>query len=359
MEMTKLQMIAGQVMNNKVAIFSDLHLGVHQNSSFWLDISISWVKWFKDDIVSKGIKDVIFCGDFFHYRDEVSLISLDAGNKILDILKDLNVYMITGNHDCYYKETSEINSLSVFKGRNNIKVFDSITSLNIHGKQMLFCPWGAKIATLPVSDIIFGHFELQNFKMNAFKICGDGDDPGVLSTKAPLIFSGHFHLRDEKIYNNSTIVYVGNPFEMDFGDSEQIKGYHILDISASKYTFIESNFTPKHIKLLLSNLITTKDADELFRKIIYNNIIKLVIDKNISTEHLDILVAKITGFKPSDIRIDYDVNYNKIKIDANESLDLSGVIIEQAIEEFINLLDITNKKEVIDYTVGLYNRSKL
>ena len=24
-----------------------------------------------------------------------------------------------------------------------------------------------------------------------------------------------------------------------------------------------------------------------------------------------------------------------------------------------NLLDITNKKEVIDYTVGLYNRSKL
>ena len=91
----------------------------------------------------------------------------------------------------------------------------------------------------------------------------------------------------------------------------------------------------------------------------FNNIIKLVIDKNISTEHLDILVAKITGFKPSDIRIDYDVNYNKIKIYANESLDLSGVIIEQAIEEFINLLDITNKKEVIDYTVGLYNRSKL
>ena len=359
MEMTKLQMIAGQVMNNKVAIFSDLHLGVHQNSSFWLDISISWVKWFKDDIVSKGIKDVIFCGDFFHYRDEVSLISLDAGNKILDILKDLNVYMITGNHDCYYKETSEINSLSVFKGRNNIKVFDSITSLNIHGKQMLFCPWGAKIATLPVSDIIFGHFELQNFKMNAFKICGDGDDPGVLSTKAPLIFSGHFHLRDEKIYNNSTIVYVGNPFEMDFGDSYQRKGYYVLDITKSSYEFVESTFTPKHIKIFLSKLITLKEVDKEFNSFVSKNIIKLVIDRNISSDHLDALVAKITTFKPNDLHVDYDINYNKIKVNEDADLDLSGVDITKAIQEFVNMLDINNKKEVVEYTTSLYNRSKL
>jgi len=29
-------------MNKKIAIFSDLHLGIHQNSDFWLGISNKW-----------------------------------------------------------------------------------------------------------------------------------------------------------------------------------------------------------------------------------------------------------------------------------------------------------------------------
>ena len=32
---------------------------------------------------------------------------------------------------------------------------------------------------------------------------------------------------------------------------------------------------------------------------------------------------------------------------------------QQAIEEFVNLLEIKNKKEIIDYTLGLYEKSKL
>ena len=113
-------------MNNKVAIFTDIHIGIHQNSSFWIDVSIEWINWFKKDLTDKGITDVIFCGDFFHYRDEISLVSLNAANQILDILKDFKVHMITGNHDCYYKENSEINSLSILKGRKNVFVYVTI-----------------------------------------------------------------------------------------------------------------------------------------------------------------------------------------------------------------------------------------
>jgi len=39
--------------------------------------------------------------------------------------------------------------------------------------------------------------------------------------------------------------------------------------------------------------------------------------------------------------------------------DLSGIDIPQAIEEFVNLLDIKNKKEIIGYTLGLYEKSRL
>jgi len=50
-----------------------------------------------------------------------------------------------------------------------------------------------------------------------------------------------------------------------------------------------------------------------------------------------------------------DVKYE----DTDDREDLSGIDIPQAVEEFVNLLEIKNKKEIIDYTLGLYEKSKL
>ena len=346
-------------MNNKIAIFSDLHLGVHQNSNFWLDQSVDWIKWFVDDLKKKEITTIIFCGDFFHYRDEVSLVTLDTAQKILELLKDFNIFMITGNHDCYYKDTSEVNSLSLFKGWRNITVFDTMTTVENADRRFTFCPWGTKVSSIPTSDAVFGHFELKNFKMTPSMICDSGDEAEELAVKAPLIISGHFHLRDEKQVQGSKIVYVGNPFQMDFNDSMQTKGYYMLDTNTLKYEFVENDNTPKHIYIYLSKLITLKDVKSKFESIIPNNIVKLIIDKNISTDHLDALVAKMTTYTPNDLHVDYDINYKKIKVNDDDNIDLSGVDIAKAIEEFVNLMDINNKKEVVEYTVNLYNRSKL
>lgn len=348
-------------MNNKIAIFSDLHLGVHQNSNFWLDLSVEWVKWFKQDLEKKEIKTIIFCGDFFHYRDEVSLVTLNTAQQILELLRDFDIYMITGNHDCYYKDTSEVNSLSLFKGWKNITVYDSYFRLEyfFNDKYISFCPWGTKISDIQKSDVVFGHFELQNFKMTSSMICDHGDSATELADKSPLIFSGHFHLRDEKQVQGSKIVYVGNPFQMDFNDSMQTKGYYTLDLSNLKYEFIENINTPQHVYMYLSKLITLKDVESKFNSILPNNIIKLIIDKNISADHLDALLAKMSTFKPNDLHVDYDVNYSKIKVKEEANVDLSGVDINKAIEDFVNMLDIDNKKEVVDYTISLYNRSKL
>lgn len=346
---------------SKIGIFTDLHLGVHQNSTFWIDIALNWAHWYKKELQDKNIKDVIFCGDFFHYRDEVSLVSLNAANTILDIFKDFNLYMITGNHDCYYKQSSEINSLSILKGRKNVHVYDEITVLDNlpTDKKIVLCPWGTKIKDIPEADIVFGHFELQNFKFNSFKVCDHGDNVEDLLEKSSLIFSGHFHLRDEKKFDNKTVVYAGNPFEMDFGDAYQTKGYYILDLDTLKYEFTENNISPKHLKIYLSKLIKTTNVDKEFNKILPNNLVKVVVDKNISSDHLELLVGKMSSFKPNDLHVDYDVNYNKLKFNDQLSLDLSGVDIVKAIEEFVNLLDISNKKEVVDYTISLYNKSKL
>ena len=67
---------------------------------------------------------------------------------------------------------------------------------------------------------------------------------------------------------------------------------------------------------------------------------------------------KMQSYIPNDLHVDHDVNYNKIKVKEDNNVDLSGVDITHAIEEFVRLLDINNKKEVIDYTIDLFNRSK-
>ena len=39
----------------RVAIFSDLHLGVHSNSSDWHNYAIEWAHWFKEECKRKNI----------------------------------------------------------------------------------------------------------------------------------------------------------------------------------------------------------------------------------------------------------------------------------------------------------------
>jgi len=351
--------MAAILSNNKVAIFTDLHLGVHQNSDFWLNVALKWADWFVSELENNNIDTVIFCGDWMHYRDAVEVKTLHYHSLILQKLSKFKLLMIPGNHCCYYKNTSDVHSLSIMKGNSNIQIFDNITSVYFNDKKFTFCPWGCNIKDIPQSDVVFGHFELQNFRMNGHKICEHGDDPDYLTTKSNLVFSGHFHQRDEKTFESvSKIIYVGNPFQTDFGDAYQTKGYYLLDIDTLKFEFKENTLTPVHLKVSLSEIIINKDPIAYFSNNFKGNIIKLIIDKNISTDHLDMLVSKITTFKPADLKIDYDVNYNKIK--THEELvdsDIKGAEIENIVTEFVSMLDINNKQEIIKYTISLYNKS--
>ena len=347
-------------MQNKVAIFSDLHLGVHQNNDFWLDVSVEWADWFISSLDRLGITEVIFCGDWMHYRDSVEVKTLFKSSIIIKKFSRFKLHAVPGNHCCYYKNKSDIHSLSIMSDISHVNVYDTLTSIDVNNKKLVFCPWGTDIKDIPKCDIVFGHFELQTFRMNAFKICEHGDNPEKLLDKAPLVFSGHFHQRDEKHFSGKgDIIYIGNPFQMDFGDAYSKKGFYILDIEKSEYTFIENTETPKHLRILLSELIKSNPTD-MFKNDVRNSIIKLVVDKNISNEHLDILVAKFTTYKPTELRIDYDVNYNRLSVpDDNITMmtDGSGMDIVSALSEFVNILSIENKAEVIDYVTSLYTKS--
>jgi len=351
-------MMIPTIKNNKIAIFSDLHLGIHSNSSEWHTYAIEWANWFREECRDKGIKDLIFCGDWHHNRSEISVNTLQISADILDMFEEFNLIAITGNHDIYYKHRTDVNSLSIFKNRKNVTILDQYQTLEAFGKKISFCPWNTSIKTIEKSDIIFGHFEIETFKMNTFKVCEEGIRVKDLLSKSSLIISGHFHTRHEKKFGAGTILYVGNPFQMDFGDSGNCKGYHILDIDTLEYEFFENNVSPCYEKITLNELVEEGDITPVIKNKITGNIVKLKIDRNISQEDMDILTSVFNKLRPEQLLIDYDINFNRILNNRDDVEDLSGVDIEQAIEEFIMTMDLDDSKAIIDYTLGLYERCK-
>jgi DNA repair exonuclease SbcCD nuclease subunit len=343
----------------KYAIFSDLHLGVHQNSSNWHNIALDWVDWFVKDLEEKKIKHVIFTGDFFHSRSEISVNTIHVASLLLDKLNKFNVHMIPGNHDCYYKDKSEVHSLSILKGYSNIKIYDNLEAVHLHdGRTVTFCPWGIETEDIQECDVIFGHFEIESFKMNSYKLCETGHKASQLLQKAGLVFTGHFHYREEREYKEGNIIYVGCPFELDFSDRDTIKGYYILDTKDLTYNFVENKLSPKHKKLVISELAKKYSDGDGISEEVANRFIKLVLDKYVNQDDLDKLTAKLASYKPLSLLIDPVVNFSYFADASDSDQDLSGIDISKAVVEFINMMEINNKQDVINYTLELYTQSK-
>ena len=343
---------------NKVCCIADLHIGVHQNSIFWHETALRWAGWLKEELNKKKIKDIFILGDLYHYRDEIAVNTIHVVNQILKLWSDFNIVILVGNHDAFYKDRSDVNSLSILDGWKNILVVSEPATYTILGKSATFLPWGASLKAVEKADVLFGHLEIESFKMNSHKHCDHGMKTADLLSKANLIMTGHFHLRDERKYQDKTIIYVGNPFEMDFGDTGSTKGYYLLDFSNLSYEFFENSLSPKHKKLSITELLSFKSLSAAeIKEFVGNNIVKLQVDKKVSSDNIELLIQKISAFKPFNLAVDYSLYDNSISVNDEQPYDLSGVDMSKAIEEFVTLLDIDKKEEISRYCLELYRKA--
>ena len=170
----------------RVCCISDIHLGVHQNKSMWHNISVDWAGWLRDELIKHDIQDIIISGDVFHYRDEIAVNTIKIAYDILNIWKEFNIIVLVGNHDSYYKDRVDVNSLTILKGWPNNTVIDTPTQIDYKGTKLMMCPWGTTIEEIDKSDIVFGHFEIETFKLNQHKICTEGIKSASLLKKSDL-----------------------------------------------------------------------------------------------------------------------------------------------------------------------------
>jgi DNA repair exonuclease SbcCD nuclease subunit len=342
------------IKGNIIGMFSDIHIGISQDSPMWHEEILKIAKWIADTFQQKGINDIIIPGDIFHNRSEISVNTISTAKVFFEILKDFRIFISTGNHDCYYKDRSDINSISIFDGWNNIIVVDKAPLVLKHkNKTISLIPWGVDIEDIPTSDICFGHFEIQTFYMNTFKTCSHGVESKNILKKAPFIISGHFHNRDEREYKNGKILYLGSPYQQNFGDVDQSRGIYTLNLEDNSTVFIENTFTPKYKKILLSEIKNKINDISEIKSEIHKNIVSLIVDEDTNAEEIDIITSKIQALTPSLYRLDY--KHSELEnVETSDSNSYDILNIEETISDYVENTDMENKVDIIDYLLKTY-----
>lgn len=199
------------------ACFTDIHYGLKQNSRLHLSDCARYIDWFIAEAKTRNAETCIFLGDWHHHRASVNVATMNATIKDLKKLNDAfdKVYFITGNHDLYYREKRDLNSVEYARDLSNFVMVDE----HFIQDDVAIIPWlvGNEHKKVMKYDVkyMFGHFELPYFKMNAMVEMPDHGGIKAEHLSGPeYVFSGHFHKRQYK--NN--IHYIGNAFPHNYAD---------------------------------------------------------------------------------------------------------------------------------------------
>ena len=242
-------------------------------------------------------------GDAFDSRKSIDYQSLEWAKRVVfDPLKSYNVHMIVGNHDCYYKNTNEVNSPELLlQTYSNIKTYSEISEVAIDNLQVLFIPWinaenfesSVKAIKDSTSKVAMGHLELNGFRAHRGHTMEDGM-ASELFEKFERTFSGHYHTRSD----NGRIFYLGNPYEMFWNDVNDPRGFTIFDTETLEHTHIENPYK------LFHNIYYEDTPLQLFKfKEYEGKIVKVIVRKKTEPKQFEKFIDKLYSVGVQDMKI--------------------------------------------------------
>jgi len=339
----------------KVAIITDTHYGARKGSKHLHD----YFEKFYDDVFfptleKEGITTVIHMGDAFDSRKSIDYQSLEWAKRVVfDRLKEYDVHMIVGNHDCYYKNTNNVNSpgllLQTYK---NIKTYNKIEEVVIDNLKVLFIPWinaenyQDTVESIKVSDSIcaMGHLELNGFRAHRGHVMEEGMACDVFE-KFDKVFSGHYHTRSD----NGRIFYLGNPYEMFWNDVNDPRGFTIFDTETLEHIQIDNPYK------LFYNIYYEDTPHQMFDASEYENkIVKVIVRKKSSPKNFEKFIDKLYSAGVQDLKIIENFN-----IEVDEDFEINEEentisILHRYVEESELELD---KVKVISILQDIYRQA--
>ena len=141
----------------KVAIITDTHFGGKNDLHSFSQFQTRFYRGtFFPILAREGIDTILHLGDVFDRRKYTNFLSHKLAKEMFfEPARDYKVHMLVGNHDCYYKNNNEVNSISLTCAEyDNITTYQDVPQVvEIGGSSILFIPWIAAVSythlTLP------------------------------------------------------------------------------------------------------------------------------------------------------------------------------------------------------------------
>ena len=323
----------------KLALITDTHWGVRNDNIAFMDNS----KRFLDEIFfpyldDSNIRTVVHLGDLVDRRKYINMqtatrLRIDFLDKLAN--RGLDVHMIAGNHDTYYKNTNSINALhELVVGKYNFNIYDQIPrEVKFDNLTVLMLPWICdenrqicldKIRSTP-SQIVMGHLELAGFEMYRGSMVSHGDDRKLFD-RFDMVLSGHYHHRS----SDGSIHYLGSHAEFTWSDYDDPKGFHILDTKTRELTFIENPYR-MFSKLWYDDITPGKEPEGYDFSVLKGMNVKVIVTNKSDPYRFDKFIEK---------------------------LEQVGVLDMQIVEDHLNL-GIAEDEEIVneaESTIGLFKK---
>jgi DNA repair exonuclease SbcCD nuclease subunit len=289
----------------KIALLNDTHFGARNDSPAFLEYFMRFYnEQFFPYLEKNNIKTLIHLGDVTDRRKFINFKTAHAfRQKFMKRLWEMKVdtHIIIGNHDTYFKNTNEVNSVSelctTYDGVNEPWIYTNPKEVELGGCRMLFLPWicddnyeeSIYAIDNSTSEICMGHLEIKGFEMQKGIVNEQGLEKSQFK-RFEKVISGHFHKKSD----NGHIYYLGAQYEQTWSDYKDPKGFHIFDTETRELErisnplrihkkFIYNDKDNDYSKVNLSEFnntfvkvfVTNKTDEDMFNKVLdglHNNI---------------------------------------------------------------------------------------
>ncbi len=317
----------------KIALLNDTHCGIRNSGDIFLDNAAK----FYDEVFfpymrEHNIKQIVHLGDYYDNRKAINIKALHHNRKhFLEPMRELGIRMdiIPGNHDVYYKDTNNPNSLKELLGFfiNEVAIIEKPKVMQYDSLKFAMLPWINKsnyeesmnfVRTCD-ADMLGAHLELSGFDMMRGIKNEHGMDPSPFK-RFKKVLTGHYHTKS----SIDNIHYLGTQLEFFWNDAGDKKHFHVLDTETHEITAIQNPHT-------------------LFKKIVYNDEkYEYTSVQDLTDKFVKVVVVNKSNPKMFEDFIDkiQDQNIHELKIAENFDDILSDVDDDKlVVEDTAMLLD--------------------
>lgn len=349
----------------KIALITDTHFGARSDSQVFQDYFHRFYEnIFFPYLEDNNIKTCIHLGDVVDRRKYINYKTLNyVRNNFIGKLWEHNIdtHILIGNHDVYYKNTNDVNSMielfSTTDGKIEPWIYDVPKEVVFDDTKILMMPWinntnydtCMKFINNTNAEIMMGHFEISGFEMYQGSWCDSGMDAKIFN-KFDMVLSGHFHHKS----TNGNITYLGNPYEINWGDYNDPRGFHILDTETRELTFIQNKYKMFH-KIYYDdsdkNFEDFKNADYSEYK---GSFVKIIVTEKNNPYWFDVMMDGLYKSNVNDVsvveNIDMDFEDDDMINEAEDTLTI--------LSKYVDSLNIKNNKKELDILLrNLYNEA--